>query len=149
MSTPRARPSRTKKKSKELVFDSLVPRKGADFAYFTERAEQLTLRTIAESGAADYILARPNHPFFMRMLEYMTDRAYGKVPQEVKNRLEVMPAVALPEKAPEHIPDGQYEVMPEAALAAGSAVLLPPKTDGSTDHLEAPAWAADDVPHRE
>jgi hypothetical protein len=158
MSTPTKKPGRPKKdarRPKEVVFD-LGNRVGGDFADFTKRAEDLTMRTLVENGAADFILARPNHPYFMRMLEYTTDRAFGKVPQEVKNQVSVMPAVALPAKEPEQIPDADYDLLsPEAAakLQSGAAatvsLLLPPKADGSPDHLEAPAGAADDVPHRE
>jgi hypothetical protein len=151
MSTPTKKPGRPKKdakRPKEVVFD-LGNRVGGDFADFTKRAEDLTMRTLVENGAADFILARPNHPYFMRMLEYTTDRAFGKVPQEIKNQVSVMPAVALPAKEPEQIPEGTFEVTPEAALAAGATLLLPQKTHGPQDHLDAPAGAADDVPHRE
>lgn len=146
MSTPKKKVAR---KPKEAVFDLPLPSTmGPATEYLQERYEKLAVRALVEKGAAEYILARPNHPFFMRMLEFINERRFGKVAVEVRQQIQAMPAVALPAKEPEQIPDGYAEPIPPAAIVAATA-LLPPKADGSPDYLDAPAGAADDLPHRE
>ena len=111
----------------DVVFETVpIPQGGRDPKYFGDRCETLSIRTLVENGAAEYILARPNHPAFIRLLEFVTERSRGKVPDIIKNEHVINPAVALPAKAPEHIPDAQFEVM-----------------SGTTDPLDAPSGATE------
>lgn len=106
---------------KDIVLaPEMPPDRGSDPRYFDKRCESLSLRTIVESGAAEYILARPNHPHFMKLLDFVTDRSRGKVPDLVRNEHVITPAVMLPAKQPEQIPDATFEVVTDA----GEAVLV-------------------------
>lgn len=137
--------SKSAKATKAVVFEPNVSLVVGRKDYRKTRYESLALKAIIEQGAADYILSRPNHPFFMQMLQFVTERAHGKVPQEVKNQLEFPPAVALPAKEPEQLPDGpDYEVLDSAP--AGAAQIPAKVNDGSSDHLDAPGGAADHLP---
>lgn len=145
MSTPK---KKTTKRPREVVINVAPTASGPADTYLQDRYEKLSMKALVEDGTADYILSRPNHPHYMRMLEFVTERRFGKVAVEVRQQIQAMPAVALPAKEPEQIPDGHAEPIPPMALAAAAA-LLPPKADGSPDYLDAPAGAADDLPHRE
>lgn len=147
MSTPKNK-TPAKKRPREAVFTVAPTHSGPVDKYLQDRYERLAMRTLVEDGAADFILARPNHPHFMRMLEFIAERGFGKVAVQVEQKITAMPAVALPAKEPEQIPDGYAEPIPPEAVAAAVA-LLPPKADGTPDHLDAPRGAADDLPHRE
>lgn len=130
-----------------MIVLNVTPPDNIGDKYRQLRYEELSLRAIVEGGGAEFILARPNHPYYMQMLQFVTERAHGKVAQEVRQKMEFMPAVALPAKEPEQIPDGYMEVIPPAPAVAG--LLLPPKTDGSTDHLDPAAGATDNLPNSE
>lgn len=121
---------------------------GSATDYLQDRYERLALRALVENGTAEFILDRPNHPFYMRMLEFVTERRFGKVAVQVEQKIQAMPAVALPGKEPEQIPEGHAEPIPPEAIAAATA-LLPPKADGSPDYLDPAAGAADHVPDSE
>lgn len=107
-----------------VVAPPMDPDRGSDPKYFTDRCETLSLRALVEGGAAEYILSRPNHPLFAKLLEFVTERSRGKVPDVVKNEHVITPAVALPQKNPEQIPDVEFEVL----SAKTDPVATPPGT---------------------
>jgi hypothetical protein len=144
-SRPKTKTGKPPAKRKDVIVLNLTPAaSGSTHEYRQQRYEELSIRAIVEQGGADYILSRPNHPYYMQMLQFVTERAWGKVPQEVNNRIGPLPAVALPLKEPEQFPDAQVEVLPAPAVVAG--LLLPAKDDdGSVNHLVPAGGAADDV----
>lgn len=72
---------------------------------------------VVNGDAIQRILENPDHPHFMRALEYLTDRGYGKVPTETKVEVTAPPVVVLPGKEHEEIPDVPYEILPPAEPA--------------------------------
>lgn len=112
---------------KDIVLAPEVPSGGKDSKYFESRCETLSIRALVESGAAEYILARPNHPAFVRVLEFVTERSRGKVPDIIKNEHVINPAVALPAKNAEVITYVESEVV----------------SDGTTDPVATPPRAAE------
>jgi hypothetical protein len=111
----------------DVVLAPEIPATGSDSKYFDKRCESLSIRALVESGAVEYILARPNHPAFVRVLEFVTERSRGKVADIVKNEHVINPAVALPSKNPEQIPDAEFEVLSDGKAnsvdaSPGSAV---------------------------
>ena len=151
-------PSKTSQKKKSgktpgrkpaVIVLPITPRGGNKVPeYRQQRYEELSMAAIVEGGGAEFILARPNHPFYMQMLQFVTERAWGKVPQEVNNRIGPLPAVALPPKDPEQIPETQAEQLPAAPVVAG--LLLPAKDDpGTPDRMEPAGRSTDDLPSGE
>lgn len=100
----------------DVVMAPDIPQGGKDEKYFVDRCETLSIRALVESGAAEYILQRPNHPAFVRILEFVTERSRGKVPDVIKQEHTITPAVALPAKQPEQIPYVPFEVLPNATV---------------------------------
>lgn len=152
-------PSKTSRKNQKsgktpgrkpnVIVLSITPHAGNKAPeYRQQRYEELSLAAVVEGGGAEFILQRPNHPYYMQMLQFVTERAWGKVPQEVNNRIGPLPAIALPPKDPEQIPEAHVEELPAPAAVAG--LLLPPKDDSRTsDSLEPARGSADNLPGSE
>lgn len=85
---------------------------GRDPKYFEQRCEALAIRALVENGTAEYILERPNHPHYMKVLEFVTNRSKGKVPDIIKQEHVIQPAVILPAKDPELPPEAEFEALP-------------------------------------
>ncbi len=62
-----------------------------------ERARSLA-DAVIDGAAIKRILEDPNHPQFMRAVEFVSERGYGKVPQETKLEVKAPPVIQLPPK---------------------------------------------------
>jgi len=76
---------------------------------FKVRARTL-VDSVVQGRTMERILRDVDHPHFMKALEWLADRGYGKVTDKTEQIIKFHPVVQLPPK--DEVPDAQFTISP-------------------------------------